>query len=120
MRPFPKLWQSHKPLEVALKGLSKKAGERLIHHALGPAGGVGPRGARVEQSGGNAGWKSGSQRRRRPKRRAAGDRPGDAAGPHHRLDAGPRRAVLAASVYRQPSGLAGWRRCSDSMRLRAK
>lgn len=51
---FPRLWQAHRPQEVPLKALGKKAAERLIHHVLGkqtPAAVV----ARIiEQSAGNA------------------------------------------------------------------
>ena len=32
---FPRLWHSHKPQEIPLKGLSKKACERLIQQVLG-------------------------------------------------------------------------------------
>ena len=51
---FPKLWQGHPIQEIALKGLGKKACERLIQHALGAHIG-GPIIAQiVAQSAGNA------------------------------------------------------------------
>lgn len=53
-KTFPNLWKGHKLQEVPLKGLSKKACERLIHQVLGSA--VSPTiiARAVEQSAGNA------------------------------------------------------------------
>ena len=106
---FPKLWQSHKPLEVALKGLSKKAGERLIHHALGRQVASGLAARLVEQSGGNALFleeliRSAAEGRSEGQPETVLAMLQARTG---RLDAGPRRAVLAASVYGQTFWLGG-------------
>lgn len=106
---FPKLWQAHRPLEVPLKGLSKKAAERLVQHALGRQMPSALAARLIEQSGGNALFleeliRSASEGRSEwlPETVVAmlQARIG-------RLDAGPRRAVLAASVYGQTFWLGG-------------
>jgi tetratricopeptide (TPR) repeat protein len=51
---FPRLWQAHRPQEVPLKALSKKAAERLIHHVLGKQIPPGVVAKIIEQSAGNA------------------------------------------------------------------
>lgn len=51
---FPKLWQGHPVQEIALKGLGKKACERLIQHALGANIGAPIVAQIVAQSAGNA------------------------------------------------------------------
>lgn len=51
---FPKLWKGHKVQEILLKGLSKKACERLIHQVLGKDLSAEAVAYVVEQSAGNA------------------------------------------------------------------
>ena len=51
---FPKLWSSHKPQEIQLKGLSRKACERLIEQVLGKNVPATTMTRLVEQSAGNA------------------------------------------------------------------
>lgn len=51
---FPRLWQSHKKQEVALKGLSKKACEQLVQQVLGRDIRPQTTARMVEQAGGNA------------------------------------------------------------------
>ncbi len=51
---FPKLWAGHKLQEIEIKGLSKKASERLIQQVLGNQVTPGILGRIVEQAAGNA------------------------------------------------------------------
>ena len=51
---FPRIWQSHKVQTISLKGLSKKACERLIVQVLGKAAAPEAVARAIEQSGGNA------------------------------------------------------------------
>ncbi len=51
---FPRLWQDHRPQEIALKGLSKRACERLIQQVLGKQAPPETVAAIVQQSAGNA------------------------------------------------------------------
>ncbi len=51
---FPRLWQDHRPQEIALKGLSKRACERLILQVLGKQVRPETVAAIVQQSAGNA------------------------------------------------------------------
>lgn len=100
---FPKLWQKHKIQEIALKGLSKKACERLIQQVLGkdvPADAV----ARsVEQSAGNALFleeliRSIAERKSHEQSETVVAMLQARMG---RLDAGPRRVLRAASIFGQ-------------------
>jgi eukaryotic-like serine/threonine-protein kinase len=100
---FPKLWQGRKVQEVPLKGLSKKACERLIKHALGEDVAKEAVARVVEQSAGNALFLE-------ELIRAIAEGEPDEQPPTvvamlqariGRLDAGTRRAVRAASVFGQ-------------------
>lgn len=51
---FPKLWRAHKLQEIPLKGLSKKACERLVYQVLGPKVSLEVVAGAVEQAAGNA------------------------------------------------------------------
>lgn len=51
---FPRLWASHRPQEIPLKGLSKKACERLIMQVLGKEVAAEAVARAIEQSAGNA------------------------------------------------------------------
>lgn len=51
---FPRLWHEHNTQSLALKGLSKKACERLIAHVLGRALPAAAVARAIEQAGGNA------------------------------------------------------------------
>jgi hypothetical protein len=100
---FPKLWQGHKVQEIALRGLSRKASERLIREVLGkdvPAAVVD---RAVEQSAGNALF---LEELIRAIAEGKGDEQPETVvamlqARIGRLDAGPRRALLAASVFGQ-------------------
>lgn len=100
---FPSLWRAHKPHEIALKGVSKRACERLIQQTLGTQ--IAPHAIEwmVEQSAGNALFLEELIRaaaegniERRPDTVIAmlQARIGH-------LAAGPRHAALAASVFGQ-------------------
>lgn len=100
---FPRFWQDHRPQEIALKGLSKRACERLIQQVLGKQARPETVAAIVQQSAGNALYLE-------ELIRAAAEGQADSQ-PETiiamlqarigRFEAGPRRAVLAAAVYGQ-------------------
>lgn len=106
---FPKLWQSHGPLALHLKGLSKKAGERLVHHALGTQLPPALTARLVDQSGGNALFLEELIRSAAEGR--SDELPETVVAMLQarigRLDVGARRAILAASVYGQSFWLGG-------------
>jgi len=108
-KTFPRLWQGHSVQENLLKGLSKKASERLVQQVLGKSVPLKTVERIVEQAGGNALFLE-------ELIRAVGE--GKADGRPEtvmamlqarigRLDAGPRRVVRAASVYGQTFWLGG-------------
>jgi serine/threonine protein kinase/tetratricopeptide (TPR) repeat protein len=100
---FPRLWPGHKFQEIRLKGLSRKACERLVQHVLGKQVQPEVLARIIEQSTGNALFLE-------ELIRAAGEGQSDGQ-PETvlamlqarigRFDAGPRRAVRAASVFGQ-------------------
>ena len=100
---FPKLWQGQKLQEIALKGLSKKACERLVRQVLSEA--ISAEEVRwiVEQSAGNALFLE--ELIRAAAEKETGDRPDTVLAMLQarigRLETGPRRAVEAASVFGQ-------------------
>lgn len=51
---FPRIWESHKLQQLPLKGLSKRACQRLIEHVLGPDVDRTVMARMLEQAGGNA------------------------------------------------------------------
>jgi hypothetical protein len=100
---FPGLWRAHKPLEIGLKGLSKRACRRLIQQVLGEQVSAESVKWMVEQSGGNALFLE-------ELIRAAAEGPLDRKAETvvamlqariGHLQPGPRRAALAASVFGQ-------------------
>ena len=100
---FPKLWQSHKMQDIALKGLSRKSCERLAQQILGKQTPAAVIARIVEQSHGNALFLE-------ELIRAAGEGEADAQvetviamlqARIGRFEAGARRAVRAASVFGQ-------------------
>jgi hypothetical protein len=105
----PRLWQTHAPHEIALKGLSKRACGRLAELALGAGLSREASDRLVEHAAGNALFLE-------ELIRAAAE--GQSEGPSAtvmamlqarigRLDAGPRRALLAASIFGQSFRVAG-------------
>lgn len=98
---FPKLWQAHHPQHIPLKGLSKKAGERLIRHVLGPQVDSALAARLLEQAGGNALFLE--ELIRSVGEGKHDDQPDTVLAMLQarigRLDAGVRRSILAASVY---------------------
>jgi tetratricopeptide (TPR) repeat protein len=106
---FPNLWRAHKRQDLALKGLSKRACERLFRQILGEQ--LAPEAAArlIEQAGGNALFLE-------ELIRAAAEGKTDAQ-PETviamlqarvgRFETGPRRAALAASVFGQAFWLGG-------------
>lgn len=106
---LPNLWQAHRPQLIPLKALSKKAAERLVHHVLGKGVSAQVMNRILEQSNGNALFLEELIRSATA---------GNAAGPTDtilamlqarigRLDPGPRRALLAASVFGECFWLGG-------------
>lgn len=100
---FPRLWQGHNMQEIALKGLSKKACERLIRQVLGKDLPAATLARVVEQSAGNALFLEELIRslaegkpEEQPETVLAMLQARIA-----RLDAGARRAVRAAAVFGQ-------------------
>ena len=100
---FPRLWQSHKVQEIPLKGLSKKACERLIKQVLGSDLAADVIARIVEQSEGNALFLE--ELIRFLAEGKAGEQPGTVLAMLQarigRLEAGARLAVRAASVFGQ-------------------
>ncbi len=100
---YPTLWQGHKLQEIQLKGLSKKASERLIQQVLGKN--VEPEAVAraVEQAGGNALFLE--EMIRSLAEGKSNDQPETVLAMLQarigRLDSGARRAVRAASVFGQ-------------------
>src|SRR5262249_33632869 len=100
---FPKLWHGHKVQPIALRGLSRKACERLIREVLGkdvPAAAVD---RAIEQSAGNALFLE--ELIRSIAERKADEEPETVVAMLQarigRLPAGPRRTLEAASVFGQ-------------------
>jgi hypothetical protein len=107
--PYPRLWQAHAPHEIALKGLSRRACGRLAELALGAGLSHEVSDRLIEHAAGNALFLE-------ELIRAAAE--GQSEGPSAtvmamlqarigRLDAGPRRALLAASIFGQSFRVAG-------------
>lgn len=100
---FPKLWQGHKTQEIPLKGLSKKACERLIQQVLGKDLAPEVVTRAIEQSSGNALFLE--ELIRSIAAGSASEQPETVLAMLQarigRLEAGPRRAVRAASIFGQ-------------------
>lgn len=103
---FPNLWRAHQPPELALKGLSQRACERLIQQALGKQVPAESMAWMVTQCGGNALFLEELIRAEaeRPMDRKAETVVAMLQARIGHLESGPRRAVLAASVF----GLVMW------------
>ena len=106
---FPRLWQGQNLQELSLKGLSKRACERLIQQVLGTPALPATVSWIVEQCAGNALYLE--ELIRAAARGGTLDQPETIIAMLQarigRLPAGPRRLVLAASVYGQSFGRAG-------------
>lgn len=100
---FPTLWSGLKMQQVPLKGLSKKASERLINHILGKEVSNEAVARAIEQSGGNALFLE--ELIRSLVEEESSERPETVLAMLQvrigRLDSGARRAVRAASVFGQ-------------------
>jgi eukaryotic-like serine/threonine-protein kinase len=100
---FPKLWHGRTVQEIPLKGLSKKACERLIKHALGEGVSREAMAAAIEQSAGNALFLE--ELIRAIAEGKPEEQPSTVVAMLQarigRLDGGARRAVRAASVFGQ-------------------
>ncbi|WP_437592968.1 protein kinase domain-containing protein [Sorangium sp. So ce1000] len=98
---FPKLWHAHKPDELVLRGLAKRACERLVGQALGPQVDAQTMSRLIELSAGNALFLEELIRAVAEGRKD--DHPETVLAMLQarigRLDAGPRRAVRAAAVF---------------------
>ncbi|HRI54888.1 MAG TPA: AAA family ATPase, partial [Pseudomonadota bacterium] len=108
-RSRPRLWQGQNLQEIALKGLSKRACERLIQQVLGSQAPPATVAWIVEQCAGNALFLE--ELIRAAARGGTLDQPETIIAMLQarigRLPAGPRRLVLAAAVYGQSFGRAG-------------
>jgi predicted ATPase len=100
---FPALWKEHVLHEIRLKGLSKKACERLIHQVLGTHIASGVIAHAVEPSADNPLLLE--ELIRAIAERTAAEQPDTVVAMLQarigRLDAGPRRAVRAAAIFGQ-------------------
>jgi hypothetical protein len=98
---FPKLWQAHRPDQIALRGLAKRACERLVGQVLGAQVGAQTMARLIELSAGNALFLEELIRAAAEGRK--GDHPETVLAMLQarigRLEAGPRRAVRAAAVF---------------------
>lgn len=100
---FPRLWQVHNVQEIALKGLSKRASERLVQQVLGKAVSAESIERIIQQSGGNVLFLE--ELIRTVGEGKIDEKPETVLAMLQarigRLLSGPRRLVLAASVYGQ-------------------
>ena len=100
---LPKLWLGNKVQEIHLKGLGKKAAERIVQQVLGPHVSPDVVGRIVAQSDGNALFLE--ELIRAAAERDSSERPDTVLAMLQarlgRFEAGPRKSVLAASLYGQ-------------------
>ncbi|HEY0135532.1 MAG TPA: AAA family ATPase, partial [Nannocystis sp.] len=103
---FPRLWQGHRAQEIALKGLGKKACERLIQQVLGKQVPAEVMARAVERSAGNALFLEEMIRAIAEGKSSEPDEAPEAVlailqARIGRFEVGPRRAVRAAAVFGQ-------------------